>query len=210
MTNSSQVIIYGSGGHAKVVLDSAVSSNLSIAGFIDDDPAKAGSLINGYKVLGSFDPVIGKSKLWVIAVGNNKQRSDIQARLTAIGLKFAAIVDSSAIISPSAVVGQGCQLLPGTVINANASIGDGVIVNTGAIIEHDCVIEEFSHIAPGSVLLGNCIVGRQTVVGAASVVKPGIKIGNNVIIGAGSVVTKDVEDGSVVTGIPARPARRKF
>lgn len=33
---------------------------------------------------------------------------------------------------------------------------------------------------------------------------PNVRIGNNVVIAAGSVVTKDVEDNSVVGGIPAK------
>jgi serine acetyltransferase len=33
---------------------------------------------------------------------------------------------------------------------------------------------------------------------------PGVKIGNNVIIGSHCVVTKDIEDGMIVGGVPAR------
>lgn len=33
---------------------------------------------------------------------------------------------------------------------------------------------------------------------------PNVKIGNNVVIAAGSVVAKDVEDNTVVGGIPAK------
>ena len=33
---------------------------------------------------------------------------------------------------------------------------------------------------------------------------PGVSIGNNVVIGAGSVVTKDIPDGEVWAGNPAR------
>ena len=33
---------------------------------------------------------------------------------------------------------------------------------------------------------------------------PGVNIGNNVIIGGHSIVTKDVPDGAVVAGMPAK------
>jgi len=41
-------------------------------------------------------------------------------------------------------------------------------------------------------------------IGAGSVILPGVTIGKAAMIGAGSVVTKDVPDGAVVRGEPAR------
>lgn len=41
-------------------------------------------------------------------------------------------------------------------------------------------------------------------IGAKSIIMPDVRIGNNVVIAAGSVVTKDIEDNSVVGGIPAK------
>lgn len=37
-----------------------------------------------------------------------------------------------------------------------------------------------------------------------AVINPGLKIGNHVIVGANSVVTKDVPDGCIVAGVPAK------
>ncbi|AEE20746.1 acyltransferase [Dokdonia sp. 4H-3-7-5] len=47
-------------------------------------------------------------------------------------------------------------------------------------------------------------VGNKVYIGVRSIILPGVTIGNNCIIGAGSVVTKNVEDNSVVAGVPAR------
>jgi acetyltransferase-like isoleucine patch superfamily enzyme len=44
----------------------------------------------------------------------------------------------------------------------------------------------------------------DVMIGAHSVILPGTKIGPNAIIGAGSVVTKDVPEGVIVGGNPAR------
>lgn len=41
-------------------------------------------------------------------------------------------------------------------------------------------------------------------VGADALILPNVKIGNDCIIGAGAVVTSDVEDNSVVCGVPAK------
>lgn len=47
-------------------------------------------------------------------------------------------------------------------------------------------------------------IGNNFMVGQYSIIMPGVTIGSNVIIGSHSVVTKDVEDNSVVAGIPAK------
>lgn len=41
-------------------------------------------------------------------------------------------------------------------------------------------------------------------IGSGAIVLPGVRIGKNAIVGAGSVVTKDVPEGAVVAGNPAR------
>ncbi|MDD4689308.1 MAG: acyltransferase [Eubacteriales bacterium] len=47
-------------------------------------------------------------------------------------------------------------------------------------------------------------VDDDTFIGARAIIMPGVHIGKNCVIGTGSVVTKDVPDGTVVAGNPAR------
>lgn len=50
-----------------------------------------------------------------------------------------------------------------------------------------------------------CIeIGDNVVIGANVTILPNVKIGNNIVIGAGAVITKDLEDGGVYAGVPAR------
>jgi acetyltransferase-like isoleucine patch superfamily enzyme len=51
---------------------------------------------------------------------------------------------------------------------------------------------------------GKIHVGERTFIGCNSTILPGVTIGKRCVIGAGSVVTKDVPDGTVVAGVPAR------
>lgn len=47
-------------------------------------------------------------------------------------------------------------------------------------------------------------IGNDVWIGGGAIILPGVTIGNNVIVGAGSVVTKDIPDGVIVAGNPAK------
>jgi maltose O-acetyltransferase len=52
--------------------------------------------------------------------------------------------------------------------------------------------------------IGTVEIGDRVFIGAGAMVLPGVRIGSDVVIGAGSVVTRDIPDGSVAAGNPAR------
>lgn len=51
---------------------------------------------------------------------------------------------------------------------------------------------------------GPIIIGDNVFIGANSTILYDVHIGNNVIIGAGSLVNKDIPDGVIVAGVPAK------
>ena len=80
-------------------------------------------------------------------------------------------------------------------------IGDDFISAPGSVIlSHDA--SPYIHIRKHRV--EKTIVGNKVFLGLNSIVMPGVKIGNRVIVGAGAIVTKDVPDGVVVVGNPAK------
>ena len=84
------------------------------------------------------------------------------------------------------------------------SIGDDtVIAKDATILVHDGSTRKhvgYSRLAPVS-------VGARVFIGTYAVVLPGVSIGDDAVIAAGSVVTRDVPDGTVVAGNPARVVR---
>jgi len=52
------------------------------------------------------------------------------------------------------------------------------------------------------------VVKRGASIGSGATILCGVSIGERAIVGAGSVVTKDVPDGAIVAGNPARVLRR--
>ena len=55
---------------------------------------------------------------------------------------------------------------------------------------------------------GNVVIGNNVWIGDNVSILPGVKVGNNVVIGANAVVTKDINDNSVVAGIPAKVIKK--
>jgi phosphonate metabolism protein (transferase hexapeptide repeat family) len=53
-------------------------------------------------------------------------------------------------------------------------------------------------------------IGHDVWIGHGAIILPGMTIGNGSVIGAGAVVTRDVPSFTIVTGVPARPLRRRF
>lgn len=51
-------------------------------------------------------------------------------------------------------------------------------------------------------------VGHNTWVGAKATISKGVSVGANAVVGANSVVTRDVPDGHLAAGVPAKLVRR--
>lgn len=204
------ILIFGGGGHGKVVLDILLENRENVLGFIDDDPKKVGEIINGFSVLGNLSYALqNKSAALVIAIGNNEIRKKIYEKAVQGGMKVAGATHPKSVISRSAKIGKGVVIMAGVVINSSAVIEDGVVVNTGATVDHDCHLKEFSHIWPGAHLAGTVNVGKFSYIGTGAAVIQNITIGDHVMIGAGSVVIADVPSNVTVVGVPAKTIKVK-
>ena len=81
------------------------------------------------------------------------------------------------------------------------TIGDNVTFGPNVrVLAHDAS----TYYAVGYTKIAPVTIGDNVFIGAGSTVLPGVTIGSDCIIGAGSVVTKDVPQGMVYAGNPAR------
>ena len=210
MMTKKNVLIYGAGGHGKLVADVLLARNQIIRGFVDDDPANAGSSVLGMNVFTS-------DWLWqqaqeggisiVLGVGNNRARKAISERCQLAGMEILTVIHPTAVISASAQIGAGTAVMAGVVVNPQAKIGAGVILNSGAVVEHDVVLGEYSHVSTNVAMGGSARLGDFSMLGVGASVRPGARIGAGSIVGAGSVVIEDIPDNVVAVGVPARVIR---
>jgi UDP-perosamine 4-acetyltransferase len=212
-----RVIGLGAGGHAKVLIEILRAQNcFELIGLLDHDPASKGKSVLGLQVLGGDDLLAGLKDggvkrffVGVGSVGSAARRKRAYEQALAAGLEPVNSIHTSAIVSPSAIIGRGCMIMAGAVIGTCAKLGENVIVNTGAVVDHDCLLGDHVHIATGAVLSGTVRVGNGAHVGAGAVVRNDISIGEGAIVGAGAAVVKDVAANEAVVGVPARPLSRR-
>jgi UDP-perosamine 4-acetyltransferase len=200
------IVVLGSGGHAKVVIDVIRSTGtFNVAGCVAQSRE---SEIEGVPILGddSVLPSLLESgiKHAAVAIGENKLRLRLGQEIEALGLDLPPLVSGRAYVAASASVGAGTVVMPNAVVHPFARVGRLCVVNTTAIVEHDCRLGDGVHIAPRSVLCGSVSVGDRSFVGAGSTVIPNVQIGRDVLLGAGSVVIRDCVSPGTYLGAPAR------
>jgi len=110
----------------------------------------------------------------------------------------------------------------GVVIEDNVEIGANTCVDRGTlgntVIREGAKVDNLVHIAHNVVVgrhaavIAHAMVGGSTRIGDYAWIAPSaclrdvISIGERAIVGLGALVVKDVQDGTTVMGVPARPA----
>ena len=200
------LLIWGAGGHGKVVLDVARSTGrFEHIVFLDDDFGRGGLTFCDCPLIKGLEELPGSVGIaFLVAVGDNHDRARCFRRALENGLSPTALIHTTAVIAPSASIGRGTVVMPGVIVNAGAVIGENCIINSGAIVEHDCRIDANAHISPRAVLGGRVCVGALAHVGIGAVVLPGAKVGEESLVGAGAVVLKEAQSRRTVVGVPAK------
>ena len=160
---------------------------------------------------GDLETSIGPNALirshTVIYAGNN------------IGFNFQT--GHSVMIRELNVIGDDVSIGTHSVIEHHVRIGNRVHLHSNVFIPEYSILEDDTWVGPNVVLtnarypvspeakatLKGPQLMRGSKIGANATVLPGVIIGSNALVGAGAVVVRDVPDGKVVVGNPARVIR---
>lgn len=105
------------------------------------------------------------------AFGDNELRLSWCKKIKAAGVELPTLIHPTAYISPKAVIGEGCVVLPKACVNTDVEIDSGCIINLGAIIDHGCRIEEACHLCIGAIVKGENRIKRLSKVEAGEVIQ---------------------------------------
>lgn len=201
----SELVVYGAGGHGKVVAEILAAAGHEVHGFIDDNVRLHGSWVLGLPVFPAVDWLDSHAGCSVaLGIGDNRARERAAIVARDHGCRLVIAIHPAAIIARSAKIGDGAALMPAAVLNPDCEIGEGAIVNSGAIVEHDVRVGRYAHLSPNSALGGGAQIGDYSQIGMGATVLPLRRIGSNCVIGAGAVVLDDIADNQIAYGVPAK------
>ncbi len=206
------LVIYGAGGHGRVIADAARAAGWALVGFADDDPGKRDRDVDGVPVIATGWAELAalcqaRGAAAVCGLGDNELRRRGFEALRAASVALASVIHPAAVIAPSATLGLGCVVLAGAIVNPGAQLGDDVIINTAASVDHDSQVGDHAHLSPGVHTGGTVTIGAGAHLGVGASVRDGVAIGAWSVIGVGAAVVGDIPAGVVAYGNPARVVR---
>jgi acetyltransferase-like isoleucine patch superfamily enzyme len=156
--------------------------------------------------------------------------------LPALRLGPRARVRSGSVIYTGSVIGRELETGHNVVIREQCRLGDRVWIWSNSVVDYGCEIgsdvrihagcylaqgtrvEAGAFLAPGVVTANDRypvtddfdppVIRADARIGANATLLPGVVIGKGALVGAGAVVTRDVADGAIAYGNPAREDRR--
>ena len=208
------VVIWGAGGHAKVVADVIeLRDDCNVLGFFEDDENLSDrDFLLGKKVFKgarSLEDAKDQGATSIIfGFGSCRGRIKNIPFLDQCGLKTVSAIHPKSVIANDVVIEEGNAVMGGSVVNPGTTIGKHSIINTGCTIDHDCIVGSVIHAGPGVHVGGSVSIGDGTWLGIGALIGDGLSIGKDVVVGAGSVVIHDLPDSVVAYGCPAKIIRR--
>lgn len=201
-----KVAIIGAGELGKQILHLANKNGCNVVGFFDDYCKE--SQIDGKPILGAVDNIyckLDKFDSVVIAIGYKHMdvRQRLYFELKLHGIKFATIIDKTAIIDSTVIIGEGSVITSAVVLDKGVVIEENVFINVACCVAHDSVIGAHSFLAPRVAIAGFTHVGQSSFLGINSTIIDNLCLPSKIKIGAGAVVTSNLEGPGLYVGVPA-------
>lgn len=111
-------------------------------------------------------------------------------------------------IQKNAYIGKNCKISSHTFICEGVHIEDNVFIGHNVTFINDkyprSTNEDGTMQNETDWKVEETYIKKGASIGSSSTILCGVTVGENAIVGAGSVVTRDVAEGAVVAGVPAR------
>jgi len=204
------IIVFGAGEFGTLIQNvMSYNQDFQIAAFGDDNMDKS-------KITTGDVPLFNQGDLFqfakeneiqiaIMAIGNNRVRGIKYNLFKNAGFEMLSIVHPKALIDTEVVYGDNVIIEMGTAIHTHSKIGNNVFLGGDALIGHHNIIGNHVLVGGNASFGGAVVVEDYASIGVGSSIKPGVTIGKGAVVGVGAVVIKDVEPGTTVVGVPAKP-----
>lgn len=202
--------IYGAGGLGREVRE--LAADIDRAGprwsrvlFIDDNAGT--DRINRTDVCSFEDfrrrfPAVGAEL--VIAVGEPFVRCALREKVQAAGYGLAVLAHPAAKVASDAVLEPGAIVCYNCFVSNAVRIGENALLQPLSTVGHDSAVGQDSVLSSLVAVAGRCVIGARTYVGMSVPIREHTSVGAETIVGMGSAVLRDLPDGVVALGNPAR------
>lgn len=151
-----EFVLYGNGGHGRVIKDAIEKLGDKVVYFFDQD--------------NPYNPSLFPDAKLIIAIGNSEFRERISLE---VKHRIGIIIHPNAIIANDVTIDEGTVVLANAVIQSGAKIGKHCIINAAVVVDHDVIIEDFVSIYPNSYIGGGSIITNH------KTIEPNISITRN-------------------------------
>jgi len=122
-------------------------------------------------------------------------------------------------IDPTARISPGVKIIYNDKRRKKLKIGKNVFIGVNCVLDitKGIIIKDNVQIAPNAMIFTHdsskdrknpiergVIIEEGAYIGAGAIILHGVRVGKNAIVGAGAVVTRDVNDNTIVGGVPAK------
>lgn len=195
------LIFVGAGGfflelYDYLITDSAALSTVQLKGVLDDAKDCAQQLLPHLGAVAGYQPQA--DDVFLITIGNVLHRKRCFDLLKQKNANFYIYVHPSALVAPSAALGEGCIIAPFAIVNARAVLAANVAVNVHCSVGHESTIGFSSVLSPYAAVNGNARVGELCFLGTRSTIFPGKSLGDKGIVDSHSYVKSDAPEKSIV------------
>lgn len=206
--------VLGIGNNTVTVLDLIEDCGYKVGELLHFSQERVGELYFGYAITGCFEDLLSKQSLegmnFALSMGNLHIRKNIYDRIIAKGGRIPSLVHPTCTISKRNIIGNGVQILPGSIVQGDSSIGDNTVITVNSVVAHS------AHVGSHCLISGNVMIGAYSNIGnlvhigqGATVVSGKVKnIGDNCVLGAGATLITDMPSGSIFAGTPAKMIKR--
>ncbi|MBF9053377.1 hypothetical protein LSUCC1028_03905 [Rhodobacterales bacterium LSUCC1028] len=204
-----KLFIFGCSGTAKSIIDSikrSESYDINEIIFIDIKSIGKHETYYGCKVLniGALKNIETHGQYAIFAFFKPRdiitREEFITNTVDEYGFELISIVDPSAIVSPTASIGQGCYIAPFVCVDSDSVIAANTIILFHSIISREVKILKSSFISAGCTIKGGVVIKESCFLGAnCSIVKD---LNCGCFVNAMTLINQTVNEPSIIYNTP--------